>query len=284
MNERELAAQAVLAASRFRAQHQIAVDASVCPYDLAIERKVKVSFVEAPSLEGMYSPEPRPAIVLNSLRPAGRRRFTCAHELGHYIFGHGFRIDELGEDNSSQSSPEEFLAQRFGSALLMPKIAVDAAFARRGWSPTTAEATQFFVVAQELGVGFTTLVTNVEVNLKLISAAKAEALRKTPLATIRAKIVGRSIDADVFFVDEHWMRPTVDVEVGDLVMLSAQAKFDGLCASSVAPNQPHLVATTVGMGTITVGSGRVPLRLRVSQEEFVGLARYRHLEDSNDEL
>jgi len=282
MNTRELSAQAVLAAGRLRAERQIGPAEAVCPYDLATACKIKVSFIEAPSLEGMYSPEPRPAIVVNRLRPAGRRRFTCAHELGHHIFGHGFRIDELGEENSSPTSPEEFLAQRFASALLMTKIAVDSAFARRAWLPATAEAEQFFVVAQELGVGFTTLVTNVEVNLKSISAARADALRRIPLPKIRGKIVGHSIGADVFPVDGQWMRSTVDVEIKDLVILPEKAEFSGTCASTV-PGAPYtLIATSVGKGIIKLQSGR-QLSLRVSDEKFVGLARYRHLEDIDDE-
>ena len=150
MNTRLLSEQAVRAAGLLRVQHQIGPAHGLCPYDLAIDLQIKVIFISAPSLEGMYSPEPRPAIILNSERPAGRRRFTCAHEIGHHIFQHGYRIDELTEENSSSTSPEEFLAQRFASALLMPKIAVDSAFARRSWSPAAAEAEQFFIVAQEL--------------------------------------------------------------------------------------------------------------------------------------
>ena len=135
-----------------------------------------------------------------------------------------------------------------------------------------------------LGVGFTTLVTNTEVNLKAISTAQAEALCRIPLPKIRKKIIGRPVNGDVFQVDEHWLRRTVDVEVGDLVMLPAQAKFTGTCASPDATDAHNLIATDVGMGTISLGPGHELLTLRVSKEGAVGLARYRHLEDSDDEL
>jgi len=283
MNTRLLSAQAVHAAAQLRAQHQIGPAQAICPYDLAIELQIKVSFLAAPSLEGMYSPEPRPAIILNSERPAGRRRFTCAHEIGHHIFKHGYRIDELSEENSSSTSPDEFLAQRFASALLMPKIAIDAAFSRRGWSPSAVQPDQFFIVAQELGVGFATLVTNTEVNLKAISAVQAEALRRIPLPKIRNKVVGRQVENDVFKVDAHWLRRTVDVAVGDLVILPEQATFTGACALQDRAHDGNLIAMSVGTGTIYLAQRLEPLTLRVSEEGFVGLARYRHLEDSADD-
>ena len=281
MNTRNLSHHAARTAALLRVQEHIRPTEGLCPYDLAIKMQIKLSFIAAPSLEGMYSPEPRPHIILNSERPAGRRRFTCAHEIGHHVFQHGYRIDELNEENSSPTSPEEFLAQRFASALLMPKISVEAAFARRGWAPSDAQPEQYFIVAQELGVGFTTLVTNAEVNLKTISTAQAKALCKIPLAKIRQNILGRPITGDVFPVDEHWIRRTIDVELGDLVMLPKHAQFTGKCATTDTNN--NLLATAAGTGTISLQPGQETLTLRVSEEGFVGLARYRHLED-DDEL
>src|SRR3989442_233526 len=99
MNQRMLAAHAARTASLLRGEHHIGLAEGLCPYDLAIKLQIKVCFTEAPSLEGMYSPDPRPAIILGAERPAGRRRFTCAHEIGHHVFQHGCRIDELTEEN-----------------------------------------------------------------------------------------------------------------------------------------------------------------------------------------
>jgi Zn-dependent peptidase ImmA (M78 family) len=280
MNMRILAAQAARTAALLRAQHHIGPAEGLCPYDLAIALQIKVHFMAAPSLEGMYSPEPRPVIILSPERPAGRRRFTCAHEIGHHVFQHGYRLDELNDENSSPASLEELLAQRFASALLMPKITVDAAFARRGWSSADAQSEQYFIVAQELGVGYTALVTNAAANLKTISAAQAAALCKIPLPKIRQGILGRPYAGDIFVVDEHWIRRTVDVEIGDLVILPRQAQFIGKCGSADGGN---LLATAVGTGKITLRPGQAPLTLRVSKEGFVGLARYRHLEE-DDEL
>ena len=280
MNSTALATQAVLAATRLRSQQGIGPSVGICPYDLAIALEIKVHFMSAPSLEGMYSPEPKPLIALGSERPAGRRRYSCAHEIGHHVFKHGFRLDELSDSNSAPWSPEEFLAQRFSSALLMPKLAVDSAFARRGWTSSTARPDQIYVVAQELGVGFTTLITNMEINLNALSKTRADELHQTSLAAIREDLAGSAVAHDVFIVDKFWIRPKIDVEVGDIIIFPASAEIQGVCASREAGSDRRFTATAPGTAPVTLaGSSSSPM-LRVSKRNFEGLARYRHLEET----
>lgn len=279
-----LAQQAVRVAASLRARYGIGPTLGLCPYDFAIKKlEIKVSFIAAPSLEGMYSPEPKPAsIILSSERPAGRRRYTCAHELGHHIFEHGTRIDELEEGKNVASSAEEFLAQRFASALLMPKIAVDAAFTRRGWRATTSTPEQMYVVSQELGVGYIALITNAEINLKVLSQFHADTLRSAPIAKVRAAILGQETKGDVFFVDQHWIRPTVDVEIGDYLVLPQGSKIEGICATDLAGTGTKFSAVAPGIAGVSLAGAPSTLTLRVSKRHYSGLARYRHLEEVND--
>src|SRR5688572_29385289 len=95
IHRERIAMQAVHSALRLRARLGRSLDGAVCPYDLAIEMGISLRFVAVPSLEGMYQTGSRPLVILNSLRPAGRRAFNCAHELGHHAFSHGDCIDEL---------------------------------------------------------------------------------------------------------------------------------------------------------------------------------------------
>lgn len=282
MNTKALAIEAVRAAARIRADHGIGPAGGLCPYDLAIKLGIKVSFLSAGSLEGMYSPAPKPAIILSSERPAGRRRFTCGHEIGHHVFKHGYRIDELDESNSAPWTPEEFIATRFSSALLMPKLAIDSAFSKRGWSLSTATADQVFIVAQELGVGYSTLVRNVEMNLNGISKARAEDLRRVTLANLRKSLAGQPILHDVFYVDKHWARATIDVEVGDVLILPVGAEVDAQVAVHGSSNKRLFTASAPGVVKINLGSGLPSPTLRVSRRGFDGLARYRHLEEPSD--
>jgi hypothetical protein len=283
MNREQLAREAVVAATRLRAEHGIPATSGLCPYDLAVQMKISVSLMDASSLEGMYSPEPRPAIIVGSERPAGRRRYTCGHEIGHHVFGHGYRIDELDESNSSTGSPEEYIAQRFSGALLMPKMAVNAAYSKRGWNVETLDAVQVFTVAQNLGVGFTTLLTHQEVNHKQRSHSEVDSIRKTALIDIRAKILGVKPEFDLFPVDALWSRETVDVEVGDVLVFASEIELKGVGLAKRTTPKVYYEATKQGISMVRfVGESRA-LQIRVSKRNFAGLVRYRHLEDSDNE-
>jgi len=65
-------------------------------------------------------------IGVNSLQSRNRRRFTIAHELGHFVLHHGIHVDKdfrinWRDGNSSKAvNPEEMEANRFAAELLMP--------------------------------------------------------------------------------------------------------------------------------------------------------------------
>ena len=283
MSIAELARNAVRAAARVRADLGVGPAEGVCPFDLAGGLEVPVRLVALPSLEGMYSPEPRPTIVVSVERPPGRRRYTCGHELGHHVFGHGTRLDELGDEATTMWSPEEFVAQRFAAALMMPKLAVDSAFAKRGWSVSQPTPERIFIVAQELGVGFTTLVGHLERTLGLISRSAADAFRRVRLPRLRERIAGFDVEHDLLVVDKHWGRRTIDIEVGDVVVLPKNAEFCGTCASIGDGPIQHLSAVAPGVGSLSTDARRPPVPVRVSRRGFTGLARYRHLEEGADD-
>ena len=96
-NRRAIARQAMAAALRTRLSVGYGLDHAVCVYDLAEKLGVEVRFLDLPSMEGMYSSASGPTIIVSSLRPPGRRAFTCAHELGHHNRSDGVEIDELVE-------------------------------------------------------------------------------------------------------------------------------------------------------------------------------------------
>ena len=66
-----------------------------------------------------------PIILLNSADSDNRKRFSCAHEIGHYMnrqSGDVFEyIDLRGPSAAHGSSAEEIFANQFAAGLLMPE-------------------------------------------------------------------------------------------------------------------------------------------------------------------
>ena len=224
-------------------------------------------------------------MVLSMERPWGRIRHTCGHELGHDVFGHGTRVDELCVGRRGVWCPEEYLADRFSTALLMPKFAVVDALRRRGWDAATLMPEQTFVLAQDFGVGYSNFVSHAERTLEMLPGAAAESLRRQGrrLGPLRNAVAGFGVVHDVFVGDEHWGARPLDVEVGDVVVVPPDALFSGCCARLSHSPKAHLAAVEAGEGQLKLRTRASPIRVRVSQRGFTGLARYRYLEEIHNE-
>lgn len=100
----------------------------LCIYDFAETLGVEVRFVRGESFEGLYA-RSSTTILVPSLRPRGRQVFACAHELGHWHFKHGTKIEELKFfDLNYNKRSEEYLANLFAAYLLMPPSVVKKCF------------------------------------------------------------------------------------------------------------------------------------------------------------
>jgi Zn-dependent peptidase ImmA (M78 family) len=99
-----------------------------------IARKLGIEVVEAhldASTSGALVKERErvPTIVLNATDSPNRKRFTCAHELGHYVRrtdggdGEGVEyeyVDRRDPLASTGTDPDEIYANQFAASLLMP--------------------------------------------------------------------------------------------------------------------------------------------------------------------
>lgn len=96
-----------------------------------------------------------PVIVVEKTDSTNRKRFTCAHELGHYVWhsGEGQEkydyVDFRNPKASSGECPEEVFANKFAANLLMPSVEVKKAYSE-GW-PSFELARYFGVSADSLG-------------------------------------------------------------------------------------------------------------------------------------
>jgi Zn-dependent peptidase ImmA (M78 family) len=91
-------------------------------YTAILDEGVSGMLVKRPGLD--------PAIYLNKRDSKNRQRFTCAHELGHYVQRASTDddaweyVDERGPSAGQGTHPDEIYANGFAAALLMPAAAV----------------------------------------------------------------------------------------------------------------------------------------------------------------
>lgn len=286
----ELAIQAMQAATATRAMAKVDQTGPVCIYDLCETLGIIVRFNNI-NMEGMYQRGNPPRIHLSARRPLARRTYNCAHELGHHIFGHGTSIDELREDSKENpwEDPKEFLADTFAGFILMPIIGLRRAFSVRGWKPETATPIQMFIIACEFGVGFATLITHLSVGTKILSRGRAASLRRITPKILRARILDTLTPKPLIIADLHRAAPTLDTEVGTLLLLPCGVKITGnglVFARDLL--EGHLFeAVKPGIFQARVDEWVIFVRVAPVQKTepygYIGLAKYRHLEEYSNE-
>ena len=280
-HRKELYIEASQAAATVRHQYAIDPFAPLCIYDVCERMGVTVRF-SAVSMEGMYEHSKKPRIHLSSLRPFGRRSFTCAHELGHHFFAHGTTVDRLQEDAAIAAfSDEEVLANSFAANLLMPIPGIRLALRRRGISAEEATATQLYGVACNFGIGFRTLIEHLRFTASALTDEAASRLRRWSPKAIRSVLLPENETSPLRLVDLHWTGVPVDAEHGDLLLCPHDAVASGDCLTSVSQtNDYHLFrCEKVGLGSLCFPSQGSTHFVRVQPFRYVGLARFRHLED-----
>ena len=253
------------------------------PYAAAEGFGLRVNFT-ATSMEGFYFKGKPPNILISSLRPVGRRAFTCAHELGHHWFGHGSTIDQLQEDEREESNkPDEVLANAFAAFFLMPTVVVRAAFAARGWPISAPSPVQLFTVACELGVGYSTLLNHLTYTLRELSAVTRQELKKWTPQRIRKQLLGDDGEEAVIVIDENSAAATYDVEKTAGVLLPAGA----IVAGSALVFEDHLDGfdfyRAARRGEATISGVDNSSRVRVMPKQYEGPARRRFLEDPDED-
>ena len=284
-NRRILATQAIQAATARLDQTQ-----PICIYDLCETLGIVVHFNNI-NMDGMYQRGVPPRIHLSARRPLPRRVFNCAHELGHHVFGHGSSIDELREDAKVQpwEDPKEFLADTFAGFILMPVIGLRRAFSTRNWNPESATPVQIFTIACEFGVGYATLLTHLSVGVNMLSRDRAAALRHITPKVLRRKILGALTPDPLIIADHHRTAPTLDAEVKTLLLLPSdtQVTSSGLVLERELAAGRLFRAMKPGIFRASAGDWAIFVRVAPVQKDepygYVGLARYRHLEEDPDD-
>jgi len=278
---------AAVRAGQLRRQAGIADHLPVCAIDMATQLGIEVRLVDMGRLEGTYWPGEPPIIALGAHRPAGRRAFTCAHELGHHMFGHGNRVDELAPMSAADRAKpdEEVLADAFAAMLLMPQSLIKGAFAQRGWAVGDATAEQVYVVACWFGVSYDALATQMGSMFGLVNRTTLSALRKAQPQSIRQRLAGQACDG-LIWTDEQWPSGhPIDVEVGDLVRLPQGVCVEGRGVSLLdeADGSSFVKAHAAGLDRAFLPGSEWACFIRIQPRSYVGRADYRHLDECEEE-
>ena len=290
INHRALATQAMQAAAATRAEAKLGQAEPICIYGLCETLGIVVRFNNI-NMEGMYQRGRPPRIHVSARRPLPRRAYNCAHELGHHVFGHGSSIDELREDAKVKpwEDPKEFLADTFAGFILMPTIGLRRAFSIRGWTAETATSSQIFTIACEFGVGYATLLTHLAASVKMMSRGRAATLRRVTPKALRKGILGASTSEPLIVTDHHRMAPTLDAEVKTLLLLPPDTEASGGGLAFERDLTGGRLFRTIKPGVFQASAGEWAVFVRVAPVQnderygYVGLARYRHLEEDPDE-
>jgi len=287
-SRKQLAQQAIAQAMKTRREADVALHALINIFDFSEKLGVAVRFSDIPSMEGVYQADakPQPTIIVSSLRPAGRKALTCGHELGHHVFNHGTQWDEL-VDNRTQTrrfEPDEFLVDVFSAALQMPKMAVSHELSKRSLDPNTCRAEEIYALSTLFGVSYGGFVTHMERTLGLIDMGRAAELTKQQPKHLRQALLGMPCPQNLIVVDEYWQEKTADLEVGDSVLLPANAELEGTNAEITEPSATRTILTAISPGICKVSTpdGWASF-VRITRKDYVGRAPYRFDEETDDE-
>lgn len=282
--------QAIKKAGQMRTKLKLDMFQPINIFDVSADLGVSVRFVDV-SMEGMYINQRNatmPVILLSSLRPLPRRVFTCAHELGHHIFGHGSKIDGFTEEGASTSiyDKDEYLVDSFAGAFLMPIAGIEVEFSKRGWEPKNASPIQFYVISSIFGTGYSTLITHCRANT-LISELKAASLLKQTPAKLLQNIIGTVAEKSHFkIIDNHAQSSVIDLEIGNYLFLPEYFAIDGQHLQKIRKTDfgNLFVAEQSGITRAASTISETGYFIRIQNAGYTGLAEYRHLENNLEPL
>ena len=281
-----LVLQGMQASITARTKAGLDLQSPACIYGLCEAHHVTVRFNDI-NMEGMYDRQPKARIHVSALRPLARRAFTCAHELGHHVFGHGSTIDELRDDHvqNADRPSNEVLADSFAAFVLMPTLGLREAFVKRGLEPNKASALDMYAIACNFGVGQATLVNHLAYGIGMISSVQRAQLGRITPKMIRTELLGQVVSEPLTIADLYWNSPTLDMEQDSFSTLPSGVVVD---TEMLMPERDLagcrlFRAMKVGITRVVIPGSSWATYVRIARRQYVGLARFRHLEETADD-
>ena len=253
-------------------------------YDICEEFGLTVRFINI-NMEGLYIKSDgvkNPTILLSNERPMPRRVFTCTHEFGHHIFGHGSKIDSLDYSNkyTFEQDKEETLVNAFAGSFLMPPAGVQVALRKRNWDPKNLTPVNFYMLSSYFGVGYQTMIYHCKTN-NIIDFNKAKNLLKnTPAKIFKENFSENLVNTHYKYFDEHCNLSVVDLEISNYLILPDNyiASSDYLVKVEKVNSNIIYQAKKRGISNIASPNLNNNFSIRIEDKNYVGLSENRHLE------
>lgn len=142
-----------------------------------------------------------------------------------------------------------------------------------------------YAIACNFGVGQATLVNHLAYAVSMINPVQRAALGRITPKMIRAQILGEATLEALVVADQHWNSPTLDMEQGALVLLPAAVVVDTamLMPERDLPSGRLFRAMRPGITRVVIPGTSWATYVRIAKQRYVGLAKYRHLEELLDD-
>jgi len=271
--------QIVAAALRARKQYSATpLNMPICPYVLSESMGFDLRFINIePSLEGMYIASDN-LILISSNRPEGRKRFTCAHEIGHHVLGHETVIDEIVESGPSKTAERE--ADLFAGFLLMPKSAVQNALVRYGVKSKHLSMQDAYILSKYFGVSYKAFIIHLCFTLKMIGHDHFQNLSEPNLARIRENLAQIPTNKQVIKVGKWWQDKAIDIEVGDIIVSEEKLGIDGPQILGSCKKKNYLLAASApGIAKVEQEGGWSSF-VKISRYKYAGLFQFKYEEEA----
>ena len=188
-------------------------------------------------LLGAYLVKPSPGVLINTRRPLAIRRYTAAHELGHYRLGHEPSLD--GEDMIGRTpfagrlgyDEREAEADAFATAFLLPIWFVNGQMKRHGWTARSmTDSSNVYQLALRAGLSYEATCYALK-NHRVVSADGCASLVGTKLKSVKESLVPEVRPQhwylDVWRLDPHDDGQYLEVSPGDLIGISLNEHSGG---------------------------------------------------------
>lgn len=249
----------------------------ICPYVLSDVMGFDLRFFSIPSFEGMYVAEEN-LILISSDRPEGRKRFTCAHEIGHHVLRHGTVIDEIVENGSDKELEKE--ADLFAGIVLAPKIAVQHAIKGQGKTITNLTRQDVYILSKYFGVSYSAFLTHLRYSLQLIGDRQLKTLEAKSLSMIRNSLCPIETKNQVFIIGNWWQGKAIDVESGDIIIFDSKPYIDGPTTLAVHEHSGRYVCIAEYPGITRVyNEYGWSSFIKISKRKYQGMFQFKYEED-----